>query len=158
MSSARMMRVALISGVCLMSERVDSVSIVFGGFGDVLAFCFFVDDGLYWIGLDWVGLDRIGLDWVWMCNAMRSDAKRYDMIRTRHEALVCTWLMRHDAMMTGDMQAREGGLALHSLGQSPGSPRRSANSRNLCCRRCVRGFASWIDNCDCILYSVLSSM
>jgi hypothetical protein len=41
-----------------MSERVDGVSIFVGGFGDVLAFCFFVDGGLDGLdGLDWIGLD-----------------------------------------------------------------------------------------------------
>jgi hypothetical protein len=55
-----------------MSERVDGVSIFVGGCGDVCC------GSLSSLTMGW-----IGLDWVWMCNAMRSDAERYDTNTTR---------------------------------------------------------------------------
>jgi hypothetical protein len=84
---------------------VDGVSIFVGGCGDVCC------GSLSSLTMGWIGLDWTGFGCVMRCEAMRND-----MTRTRHEALVSTRLMRDDARMARDWQAKEGGLALHSLG------------------------------------------
>jgi hypothetical protein len=88
-----------------------------------------------------------------MRNAMRSDAKRYDTNTTRgsRQHLV----HRDDAMTARDMQVRQDGLVLHSLGYSPGSLRRSASSHCFSRRRFIELFGRLeltIATVFCILY------